>query len=116
MPQNENMFADDISFPDLFEGFVSHFTKRPRTQDGFESTTSCGKGRSKGRYNSSDSSSKSGTDPLVQLLAKLCLRQEDIMLNHMNLDRNLIFFLQDGKGSILPTILLASEEWHQQKQ
>ena len=41
---------------------------------------------------------------LVQMLAKLCLRQED-MLNAMCLDRSFLFFLQAGKGSILPTML-----------
>ena len=49
------------------------------------------------------------------MLAKLCLRQED-MINAMCLDRSFLLFLQAGKGSILPTMLTASKEWHTQKQ
>ena len=105
MPQNENIFADDMSLPDLFEVLGSHVPKRLRTQDGFESIANNEKGRSKGRYSSSDSSSKADADSLVQLLTKLCLRQEDVR-NQMNLDRSFMLFRQSGKSSILPMMLL----------
>ena len=42
------------------------------------------------------------------MLAKLCLRQED-MINAMCLDRNFLLFIQAGEGSILPTMLTASK-------
>ena len=48
------------------------------------------------------------------MLAKLTLRQED-MLNQMALDRNFLF-LQAGRGSILPEMILAAKEWHHQRQ
>ena len=47
------------------------------------------------------------------MLAKLTLRQED-MLNQMALDRSFLLFLQAGKGSILPEMILADKEWHHQ--
>ena len=100
--------------PDLLDVLGSH-VKRPRTQTGSDSTQISGKGRSRGRYNSSDSSSTSDYNPLIQLLAKLCLRQED-MLNQMNLDRSFMLFIQVGKGSILSNLFMASQEWHLQKQ
>ena len=99
------MSEDDLSFPDLLDVLGSH-VKRPRTQPGSDSTQISGKGRSKGRYNSSDSPSTSERNLLVQ---------EDI-LNQMNLDRNFMLFIQAGKGSILPSLLMASQEWHLQKQ
>lgn len=34
----------------------------------------------------------------------------------MNLDRSFMLFIQAGKGSILPSLLMASQEWHLQKQ
>ena len=110
----EHMSNDDMSFHDLVEALGTH-VKRPRTADS-ESSTQTGKGRSKHRSNFSDSSRKSEQDAsLVQMLAKLCLRQED-MINAMCLDRSFLLFLQAGKGSILPTMLTASKEWHTQKQ
>ena len=110
----EHMSNDDMSFHDLVEALGTH-VKRPRTTDS-ESSTQTGKGRSKHRSNFSDSSRRSEQDAsLVQMLAKLCLRQED-MINAMCLDCNFLLFLQAGKGSILPTMLTASKEWHTQKQ
>lgn len=37
------------------------------------------------------------------------LRQEDL-LNQISLDRNFLLFLQAGKGSILPAMIMASKE------
>ena len=46
------------------------------------------------------------------MLANLTLRQED-MLNQMALDHSFLLFLQAGRGSILPGMILAAKEWHQ---
>ena len=49
------------------------------------------------------------------MLAKWSLHQE-YMLNQMAMDRIFLMFNQVGKGSILPSLILASKEWHQQWQ
>ena len=49
------------------------------------------------------------------MLVKLTLRQED-MINQMALDRSFLLFLQAGRGSILPDMILAAKEWHHQRQ
>ena len=49
------------------------------------------------------------------MLAKLTLRQED-MINQMALDRSFLLFLQAGRDSILPDMILAAKEWHHQRQ
>ena len=38
------------------------------------------------------------------------------MLNQMALNRSFLLFLQAGKGSILPEMILAAKEWHHQRQ
>ena len=67
-------------------------------------------------FNSSTTSSKyEGDTELLMMLPKLTLRQED-MLNQMALDRSFLLFLQAGRGSILPEMILAAKEWHHQRQ
>ena len=43
------------------------------------------------------------------MLAKLILRQEG-QLNQLHLDKSFIFFVQAGKGSILPLMLKTSKD------
>ena len=64
--------------------------------------------RQHGRHRSNKSSSSSdSTGDLTLMLARLCLRQED-MLNAMSMDRSFIIFLQCGKGNIMPLMLQTS--------
>ena len=111
----DNMSLDDMSFADLLHTCQAHL-KRPRAEVESSQGKTIGKGRSKNRSDSSTTSSRhEGDSELLMMLAKLSLRQEDI-LNQMALDRNFLLFLQVGKGSILPAMILASKEWHQQRQ
>ena len=106
---------DDMSFADLLPTCQAHL-KRPRTEVESSQGKAAGKGRSKYRSDSSTTSSRHERDSeLLMMLAKLTLRQED-MLNQMALDRSFLLFLQAGKGSILPEMILAAKEWHHQRQ
>ena len=90
---SESMHADDQSFADLMEICGEHFGKRPWIDiiGPFD--------RQHGRHRSNQSSSSSdSTGDLTMMLARFCLRQED-MLNAMSMDRSFIVFLQCGKGS-----------------
>ena len=49
------------------------------------------------------------------MLAKLTLRQED-QLNQIHFDKSFIFFVQAGKGSLLPLMLKTSKDWHGQRE
>lgn len=103
----EIMSNDDLSFQDLLVTYGTHVNTL---------FIHNGKGRSKYRSNYSDSSSRLDSDaPLVQMLAKFCLRHED-MLNAICFERSFLLFLQAGKRSIFPTMFMASKEWHTQKQ
>ena len=104
---SESMHADDQSFADLMELCGEHFGKRPRTD------TTGPFDRPHGRHRSNKSSSSS--DSTGDLLARLCLRQED-MLNAMLMDRSFIVFLQCGKGNIMPLMLQISKDWHHNRQ
>ena len=109
------MSMDDMSFADLLDTCQVHL-KRPRIEPESSQGKAVGKGRSKSRSNSSTTSSKhEGDTELLMMLAKLTLRQED-MLNQMALDRSFLLFLQAGRGSILPEMILTAKEWHHQRQ
>ena len=108
------MSMDDMSFADLLDTCQAHL-KRPRIELESSQGKAAGKGRSKSRSNPSTSSKHEGDTELLMMLAKLTLRQED-MLNQMALDRNFLLFLQAGRGSILPEMILAAKEWHHQRQ
>ena len=108
----DDMSLDDMSFADLLNICKPHL-KRPRTDPASSQGKTNGKGRSKTRSNSSITSSKhEGDSELIQIIARLNLRQEDL-LNQMSLDRNFLLFLQIRRESILPAMILTSKEWHQ---
>ena len=110
----KNISNEDLSFQDLFVDYGAHI-KRSRTEYSDGSSTRTNKGKSKNRSTFSDSSSKSNSEAqLVQMVTKIYLRQKD-MLNAMTLNRNFLFFLQADKESILPTMFIASKEWHTEK-
>ncbi|CAK8993738.1 unnamed protein product, partial [Durusdinium trenchii] len=68
------------------------------------------------RKPSRSSASDLGQDGnLISMIAKLTLRQED-QLNQIHLDKSFIFFVQAGKGSILPLMLKTSKDWHGQRE
>ncbi|CAK9108805.1 unnamed protein product [Durusdinium trenchii] len=52
---------------------------------------------------------------LIQMIARLSLRQEDL-LNQMSLDRSFVVFLQCGKGSVMHQLLQSSKDWHNKRQ
>ena len=105
---------DDMSFADLLDTCQAHL-KCPRTEVESSQGKAVGKGRSNHRSDSSTTSSRhEGDSELLMMLAKLTLRQED-MLNQMALDRSFLLFLQADKGSILPDMILAAKEWHHQR-
>ena len=115
MSLDDSMSMDDMSFADLLDTCQAHL-KRPRIESESSQGKAAGKGRSKSRSNSSTTSSKhEGDTELLMMLAKLTLRQED-MLNQMALDRSFLLFLQAGRGSILLEMILAAKEWHHQRQ
>ena len=49
------------------------------------------------------------------MLARLTLRQEDV-LTQFSLDKNFMFFMQCGRGSIMPSMLIKAKEWNSRKQ
>lgn len=111
--QADYMFMDDILFADLLDILQAHL-KRPRTDTGSSPGKAIGKGRLKNRSDSSTTSSRQeGDTELLQMIAKLNLRQEDLF-NQISMDRSFLLLLQARKDSILPTIIFASKEWHQQ--
>ena len=91
------MSLDDISFADLLDTCQAHL-KRPRTEvESLQGKTHV-KGRSKNRSDSSTTSSRhDGDSELLMMLAKLSLRQENI-LNQMALDRSLLLFFPGREG------------------
>ena len=109
------MSGDDQSFAELMDVCGSHFAKRPRTEE--EDKSSDRRPARKGqRKPSRSSASDLGEDGnLISMIAKLTLRQED-QLNQIHLDKSFIFFVQAGKGSILPLMLKTSKDWHGQRE
>ena len=109
------MSGDDQSFAELMDVCGSHFAKRPRMEE--EDRSSDRRPARKGqRKPSRSSASDLGEDgSLVSMLAKLTLRQED-QWNQIHLDKSFIFFVQAGKGSILPLMLKTSKDWHGQRE
>ena len=111
----ERMSGDDQSFAELMDVCGSHFAKNPRMEE--EDRSSDRRPARKGqRKPSRSSASDLGEDGnLISMLAKLTLRQED-QLNQIHLDKSFIFFVQAGKGNILPLMLKTSKDWHGQRE
>ena len=109
------MSGDDQSFAELMDVCSSHFAKCPRMEE--EDRSSDRRPARKGqRKPSRSSASDLGEDgSLISMLAKLTLRQED-QLNQIHLDKSFIFFVQAGKGNILPLMLKTSKDWHGQRE
>ena len=95
----EHMNAEDPSFADLMEFWGNHFAKWPKTDT--EERSSKPRYSRKGPKKHSRSLDEGSS--LMTILATLTLRQED-QLNQLNSDGTFIFFVQAGKGSILPQI------------
>ncbi|CAK9045518.1 unnamed protein product [Durusdinium trenchii] len=93
----------------------SHFAKRPRTEeeDRLSDRRTTRKGQRKPSRSSASDLGEDGS--LISMIAKLTLRQED-QLNQIHLDESFIFFVQAGKGSILPLMLKTSKDWHGQRE
>ena len=111
----ERMSGDDQSFVDLMEFCGSHFAKRPRTEEDERSSDRLPtrKGQKKPSRSSDLDWGEDGS--LITMITKLTLRQED-QLNQLHLDKTFIFFVQAGKGNILPQILKFSRDWHAQRK
>ena len=113
----EEMHADEQSFSDLLEACSQHIGnqgKRPRT------VTSNGQNRpNRGSMPRSSpswaSTSSGGNDELLNMVARLSLRQEDALVQ-LGLDKSYIFFLQCGRGSIMPSMLAKARDWNALKQ
>lgn len=90
---------DDQSFADLLTTYQKDFLKRPR-QDSL-STDPPRVGRTQGKRNSicSVNTSSSKESVLIQILARLALRQDNA-LHQFGLDRKFRFFMQCGRGSL----------------
>ena len=109
----EHMQPDDQSFTELMHLCGEHLGKRPRTDDSPQSKQNSDQRRSSRQSSSSPSSSQDGD--LIQMIARLSLRQEDL-LNQMSLDRSFVVFLQCGKGSVMHQLLQSSKDWHNKRQ
>ena len=87
----------------------SHFAKCPRTEEEDKSLDRrfVRKGQRKPSRSSASDLDENGN--LILMIAKLTLRQED-QLNQIHLNKSFIFFVQAGKGSILPLMLKTSKD------
>ncbi|CAK9082685.1 unnamed protein product [Durusdinium trenchii] len=102
----ERMNGDDQSFAELMDLLWQSLCKTSQNGGG-------GQGQ---RKPSRSSASDLGEDAsLISMLAKLTLRQED-QLNQIHFDKSFIFFVQAGKGSLLPLMLKTSKDWHGQRE
>ena len=61
------------------------------------------------------SPSSGGNDELLNMVARLSFRQEDA-LAQLGLDKSYMFFLQCGRGSIMPSMLAKARDWNTLKQ
>lgn len=62
------------------------------------------------------STSSGGKDnELLRMLARLSLRQEDA-LAQLSLDKIFIFFIQFGRGNIMPNMFTKAKEWNEFKE
>ena len=108
----ENLSNDDLSIQNLLVAYGAHM-KRPRVEGSDASSTQIGKGIEK-------------PIQLLGLIFEIRLRcpaspdvGQDFPSTGGHAERHVssfLLFLQAGKGSILPTMLMASKEWHTQKQ
>ena len=74
-----------------------------------------GKGHAARSFPSSASTSSGGNEELLRMIARLILRQEDA-ISQLQLDKSFIFFIQCGRGSIMPNLLTQAKEWNQFKE
>lgn len=109
----EHMQAREQSFTDLMQLCGEHLGKRQRIEDSPQSRKNSGPCRSNRQSSSSASSTQDGD--LLQMIAGLSLRQEDL-LNQMFLDRSFVVFFQCGKGSVMPQLLQTSKDWRNKRQ
>ena len=109
----DEMFADDQSFTDLLDACAQNVGKRPRVAT--DGTQRPGKGPAARFSPSSASTLSGGNDDLLRMLARLTLRQEDA-ISQLQLDKSFMFFIQCGRGSIMPTLLTQAKEWNQLKE
>ena len=100
----EHQTGDDQSFVDLLDACSDGFLKRQKTDMSSGGPQKNGREQRKGNSSSSASTSD-GRDDLLLMVARLTLRQEDT-LNQLGLDTSLMMFLQCGRGSIMPTLLV----------
>ena len=54
-------------------------------------------------------------EELLRMLARLSLRQEGT-LAQLSLDKSYIFFVQCGRGNIIPSMLTKARKWNQFKE
>ena len=109
----EEMHADDQSFTDLLEACGSTWKsqgKRPHTSTSGDQIKS-GRGSMYRSSPSWASTSNGGNDDLLNMIARLSLRQEDA-LTQLNLEKAFIFFLQCGRGSTMPSMLAKARDWN----
>ena len=82
--------------------------KRPRSEEGMAPK------RSRGRVSNKDPEVDPNTKELLHLLARLAIRHED-SIQVMLQQQQFILHLKSGQGSILPALMLKSQEWHLEK-
>ena len=111
----EHQTGDDQSFTDLLEACTDGFLKRQKTALSSGGMTTHGREPRKRNSSSSASASDGRDHDLLMMVARLSLRQEDL-LNQMSLDCGLMMFLQCGRGSVMPTLLETGRQWNQQRQ
>lgn len=93
----------------IVHGSPSSLSSKDRERPPFGGRTQNGRERSNRHSDSLDTRSTSSgkTDELIQMVARLCLRQEDQM-NALNLDRSFLLFVQCGRGNLMPLMIETS--------
>ena len=79
VPSHKSMSEDDFLFLDFLEVLGSYILRNQEYKLETNLLRLVARAALKGRYNSSDSLSISDYDLLVQFLAKICRRQEDML-------------------------------------
>ena len=109
--ENLKMTMHDQSYTDLLEAACGeHFLQRSRTDMQSDGRNTYGREQSRRPSDSLDSRSISSgkSDELIQMVARLRLRQED-QLNVLNMDRSFFLFAECGRGSLMPLLLKKSK-------
>lgn len=111
----EPQTGDDQSFEDFLSACSDGFLKCQYIDILSNGQQKHGREQRKRNSSSSANTSDGRDQDLIQMMARLAVRQEDT-LNQLGLDCNLMMFLQRGRGSLMPTLLETGRQWNTQRQ